>query len=246
MSKDVKNKTSTILLDYYKKNRNLRNFIEVSRQMLIQKGTSPLIRGEICEVVLSVILTEFILKNKLNSKGWFISKGLIVNDKYNSCSDYLTEIDLTLFTPKMVYIFECKSYKGSKVLRDKGSLYVKNGTRELFKLDVFEQNRKHSLALLKYLIPYLTNKSSSNKLVKMIMFDFSIGEYEDLRDDKYKKIFPLLNDRTVLRLFDTYSSKDDVWNMRGISSVVDELNSSLSLKTEDHLNYVKSLRRGSK
>lgn len=240
---NLKNKTSTALLNYYSENPNLANFINVARKMLVVKGTSPLIRGEICEIVLEIILKEFMNKNKNITKDWILEGGLIINDKNNPTSDYLTEIDRVLFTPRMIYVFECKSYKGEKLLKDKGSLYVKKGNKFSMKLDVFEQNRKHSVALLKYILPSMKNKSSDNKLVKMAMFDFSIGEYTDRREDKFKGIFPLVDDKTVLNLFKGYSSKDECWDMEKLKGIIESLNIDKSKKVNDHLNYVKGIKR---
>lgn len=243
LEKDFKGKTANALYNYFNKNKNLANFIDVARQMLVLKGTNPLIRGEVCEVVLEVILKEFIKKNNLESSGWFVERGLILNDKSNPLSDYLTELDLVLFTPKLLYVFECKSYKGEKQLRDKGSLYVKHNKKFDFKLDVYEQNRKHSIALLKYALPHLSNKTSDTKFVKMSMFDFSIGEYEDLRDTKVKNIFPLLDDKTVLSLFRNYNNKVDCWDMRSLKNEISLLSKDKEVLTKEHLKYVKSIKR---
>ena len=182
---DIKNKTSTALVNYYKKTKDFDRLIKVAELMLSENGTNPQIRGEICEVILSLVLYEYIIKHNLLKKGWFYKKGLILNDRNNPTSSYLTEIDLVLFTPRMIYVFECKSYKGKKVLKDKGSLYtIDKNNKEKFKLDVYEQNRKHSLALLKYILPYYTNTGNKQGLIKMVMFNFSKGYFKDLRDDK--------------------------------------------------------------
>lgn len=243
MPKDFKGRTAKTLYAYYVKNRDLKKFIQVSRLLLSEKGTNPLIRGEVCEVVLEVILSEFISRNNLRSQGWFLIRGLILGDAVNKTSDYLTELDLTLFTPRMIYVFECKSYRGEKILKDKGSLYVKEKNKEVFKLDVFDQNKKHSMALLKHVIPHLLNRGTSNKLIKMVMFDFSVGEYDDQREPTYKKIFPLMDDKTVLGLFKTYKSKEDCWDVKGLETLMNSLSENKTEKTKQHLTYVKSIKR---
>lgn len=50
-----------------------------------------------------------------------------------------TELDLTLFTPNKVYLFECKSYSGKKRLIDEGLMV----TDRFAPFNVYKQSIMH-------------------------------------------------------------------------------------------------------
>lgn len=240
----IKDKTAEALMDYWKANRNLARFLAVAKHMLVSSNSRPEIRGEMCEVVLEILLREFIRKNNLKEKGWFLVRGLILNDPERPNSEYLTELDLTLFTPKLIYAFECKSYKGSKVLKDECSIYLKNKDICKKKFDVYSQHKKHFVCLHKHLHHNLINVDKDTKPYKLVLFDFSDGSLEDLREEKYKKIFPSVNPKTLTTLFSNYNSKRDNWDVKGVRREVLCLLEDKKNKTVDHLKYVTSLNHG--
>lgn len=238
----VKDSTFNALLNYYNKNKDLKRFILVCREMLAKKASTPEMRGEICEVVLYVMLSEYIKKNNL--KDWRIAKGLILKDvNKDKDHNYFTEVDLTLFTPKCIYSFECKCYKGEKYLADKGTLFVKRGKEYKKALDVFDQHFKHFKVLLDTVKVGMDKRIDDKKYksFKLLYFDFSIERTEDKRDVKYKSLFPIINEDNLFSLFKTYEERPNYWNMEIVNKVVDIVEKSSKANSKKHLDYVNSL-----
>lgn len=240
----VKDNTFDVLVSYYERTKDLKKFIAVCREILEKKASTPEMRGEVCEIVLYVMLNDFIEKNNL--KDWRVSKGLILKD-VNREKDhgYYTEVDLTLFTPKCVYSFECKCYKGKKYLSDKGTLYVKRGKEYKKSLDVFDQHFKHFKVLYEN-IKFAIDKSvdsSKYKTFKLLYFDFSIERTEDRRDDKYKSLFPIINESNLYSLFRSYNQRPNYWNMNLVNKAIDIIEKASKSNSKKHLDYVKSLHR---
>lgn len=234
-------KTNAVLMDYYNKVGDVRRTIEVSRAMLKSKNSSADIRGELCETVLVIMLEDFIKKNHLDRAGWFLSKGLILKDLDNPTSDYLTELDITLFTPKKIYMFECKSYKGLKMADKELTLYTKSKNGWSKKFDVYDQHTKHFLALYKYLEPFREKVNTKYKPYKIIAFDFSDGEILDKREDKYKELFPIKNENNLYSIFNTYNNEPVQWDISYVRKVVEKLEENKEVLTREHLEYVTSL-----
>lgn len=241
----LKDSTYRTLVKYYKQTKDINRLVTVAQKMLESKNSDPIIRGEICESVLVSMLEDYIEKNNLADKGWFIDKGLILKDMHNVDSEYLTELDVTLFTPKQIYLFECKSYKGTKVAREKCSLYIRtraNGKdKEKRMIDVYSQHIKHYKALLKCLAPFMINVNSKSKPFRLVCFDFSEGELIDERTDRDKRIFPILNETNLYSLFNGYNKKAVQWDITSVRKLVNRLDDCKESLTRKHLSYVTSL-----
>lgn len=239
----IKDSTFDVLVNYYKKNQDLKRFILVCREILDKKASTPEMRGEVCETVLYVMLSDFIEKNNL--KDWRISKGLILKDiEKDRNHNYFTEVDLTLFTPKCVYSFECKCYKGEKFLSDRGTLFVKRGNDFKKSLDVFDQHFKHFKVLFNNIKCGLskTVDDKNYKSFKLLYFDFSTERTGDKRDEKFKHLFPIINEDNLFSLFKTYAKRPDYWNMQIVNKVVDIIEKGSKKNAIKHLEYVRSLR----
>lgn len=244
---ELKDKTTRVLLDYYNKNNNLGQVKLVTKAMIESTNSNPIIRGEICESLLEIMIIDFIKRNHLEDS-WILSKGIILKDLDNPDSEYLTELDLTLFTPKKIYLFECKSYKGNKILRDPCKLFVEYGKKESFKMDVYDQHAKHYKALYKYLNKFKLDVETNVKPFKIVFFDFSDGIIRDERSDKFKSVFPVKDENTIYSLFKTYLKEPDQWDMKYVRKVVSLLDENKKKLTSSHLDYVRglSVRRSSK
>ena len=238
----IKDSTFDVLVNYYNKNKDLKRFILVCREILDKKASTPEMRGEVCETVLYVMLTHFIEKNNL--KDWRVSKGLVLKDvEQDRDHRYFTEVDLTLFTPKCVYSFECKCYKGVKYLKDKGTLYVKRGKSYKKQLDVFDQHFKHFKVLFNNIKCGLskTVDDKNYKSFKLLYFDFSTERIEDKRDEKFKQLFPIINEDNLFSLFKTYGKRPNYWNMEIVNKVVNIVEKASEENAKKHLDYVTSL-----
>lgn len=242
----VKDNTFDTLVKYYGKINDLDKFVKVCSAMLIDNESTPVMRGEIAETVLYVLINDYIEKNNLID--WRISKGLILKDiNKEPSNNYFTELDLTLFTPKCIFSFECKSYKGPKYLTERGTLKVKRGNSFKVQLDVFDQHSKHFNVLFDNLRCALNEDSYSKKYksFKLLYFDFSDYPTDDKRDDKYRKVFPIINVNNLYSLFKNYDSRPDYWNMKTLNKVVDIIEKNKKAHTKSHLEYVSSLNHNS-
>ena len=142
------------------------------------------VHGEICEALLEAILTDYIKKNKLSNR-WFFEKGMVIKDLDSRNKDFYTELDLTLFTPGKVVLFECKSYAGEKKLCDECTI-----VRSCGEFDVYKQNKNHMVVLNTNIKSCCTSNVAG--AYKLALFNFSIGGLKDLRDEKRKKIMPVI------------------------------------------------------
>lgn len=238
----IKDNTFDVLVEYYNKTKDLDRFILVCREILEKKASTPEMRGEVCETVLYVMLMDYIKKNNL--KDWRVSKGLVLKDVTKDKDNrYFTEVDLTLFTPKCAYSFECKCYKGEKYLKDKGTLYVKRGKEYKQALDVFDQHFKHFKVLFENIRPGLDKRVDDKKYksFKLLYFDFSIERTGDKREAKYKSLFPIINENNLFSLFSTYNERPNYWNMDIVNKVVNIVEKNKKINTKNHLDYVTSL-----
>lgn len=238
---DVKGRTFNSLVNYYCKDRNLKRFLAVCQAMVKSKDSTPEMRGEICESVLYVMLTDFINKNNLTD--WRISKGLILKNVSDGTNpNHLTELDLTLFTPKCIFSFECKSYKGEKYLKDKGLLYLKKAKRHIKSIDIFDQHIKHFYVLEDNLkIALKQVKPSKYKSYRLLCFEFSDTPLVDKREDKYKALFPVCNVDNLYSIFKHYNDRPDYWDMERVNRVVDIIEKASEKNKKNHLDYVTSL-----
>lgn len=238
----IKHNTYDVVYDYYKKSGNLNNTLKVARKMVESPNSTPVIRGELCECVLTIMMEDFIKKNNLDKKGWFFEKGLILKDLDNPKGEYLTELDFTLFTPKQIYLFECKSYKGDKKFTDECVISVKtNKDTWRKKFDVYAQHIKHYKALFKYLKNFIININSKMKPFKIVCFVFADGEIIDEREDKFKRLFPVLTEKTLYDLFKDYNNRPVYWDIKYVKRAVKIINESKDSLHSEHLDYVTNL-----
>lgn len=236
----IKDRTSDAIFSYYKKTKSLDKTLKTGRAMLKSSSSLPIIRGELCEAILIIMLSDYIREHKLKDKGWFISKGMILRDMDNLDSKYCTELDVTLFTPERIYLFECKSYKGPKKLEGECTLFTANDSLWTKRLDVYDQHIKHFKALNKYLDKFRLNRDSKKGPYKIVYFNFSEGSIIDNRDEKYKKRFPVMDETNLYNLF----NKDSLpvhWDIDYVRKAVKLIDGSKKELTSVHLDYVKSL-----
>ena len=147
------------------------------------------VKGELAEVVLEVFCVHLqkVIPNVIVSKGLCIYK---MGDKRVT-----TEMDVVLFTPFCMYMFECKSYSGKKVLTDKCYLKARGSK------DVYAQSRMHFDILYPYIAPYVVKMAKyppGNPPVQLILFELSSGDIEDKRTPENQKLYPCLTLNTLL------------------------------------------------
>lgn len=181
--------------------------------------------GEVCETVLEMILQKII---KEEHPDWFYSKSMILPNP-DSNNEFLTELDFVLFTPNCVYCIECKSYAGKKIITDKGTVELNKYSR-----DVYKQNIMHLEMLSK-----LIGNFSESPVYRMVLFNFSRGDIVDKRDEKWKGIFPVVDENTFPFVFKQEGKA--VWDMQGLRAARVKLERFSEQNRERHLAYVQSL-----
>lgn len=240
-----KSNTNSVLVSDYKVH-GIQHTILLATAMLqstAHKGDEEFrttLHGEICETILELGLQFYQEQHRKETTSWFWKKGLILKDPTSANSKYLTELDLTLFTPQMIYVFECKSYGGKKVLSGKCTLQTANRT-----CDVYRQNAAHEETLLKNINAFRLPGEAAYKAVgtKKILFSFALGELEDTRTNEDKREMPYLTYRTLFPYLEASAKGSAVWDVIALKkamNVIERAGASLSKK---HLEYVKSIKR---
>lgn len=193
--------------------------------------------GEICETVLEMTIQEFMRVNKSRTSEWFYTKGLILKDAEKPDSEYLTEIDLVLFTPQKVFLFECKSYSGDKRVIRQGTI-VRKGRKDF---DVFRQHIGHAETFIKTFDGFRDQSFSEDDCYQLAAFSFATGSVNDQRIDKWKKVMPFIGVTEVIKLFSSVSG-ESVWNIRYAKEAVRIIEKKKDSYTAKHLEYVRGLR----
>lgn len=242
---DVKSASHKKLLEIYKE-KGFAVTMAIARRILEKNVSSMLngksdsfkksfrtsVNGEVGETVLEICIIEYCKRHPTETKDWYYTKSMILKDPDNPNSDFLTELDFTLFTPECIYLFECKSYAGDKHLTGRGVLKRSNGND----CDVFSQSYLHIQILDKNVKGF-----SANPVYKMVMFDFSSGIMHDERDSKAKYYLACVDETSWKSVLMKKAPK--VWRMEKLIPAVKKIYAASDSLREAHLKYVKSLRR---
>ena len=239
-----KSTTHDVILDMHKKFGTDKT-IEIAYKMLeshTHKSEGHFlshVHGEICESVLEILIIDFINEFHLESKGWFYKTGLILKDVNNPGNGYFTELDLTVFSPQKIFAYECKSYGGDKKITDKCTIRKKKGGT----FDVFDQHLKHFNVLADNLAPFrIANPKTAGKpSYQLALFDFALGETEDIREAKDKLLMPCLNETNATEIMKLAFDKPVMWSIKHVKSAVEIIAKNTEKNTAEHLKYVQAL-----
>jgi hypothetical protein len=243
----LKDSTNQVILNNYKQ-KGLEHTLVLCSKLLENKSLyregAGFVLGEIAESVLEVLLIDYIRTRNL--KDWFYVKGMIIKDVETMNRDFSTEIDLVLFSPQRIYLFECKGYVGSKTLTGKGVL-ERTGKNKV-KFDVFSQHKNHATVFMKMFNPFILKDEDPAKCYRLAIFDFSSGKTIDNRDEKWKKIMPIIGPEDVFPMLDKSLDKRRKWNMEYVKKAVQIIERNKTSATNNHIKYVRDLdkRRGKK
>lgn len=227
------------------KEYGLNTMCKVARIMLVSdkhkddKKFRNEVHGEICETVLECCIIDFMENHPKETKQWRLEKGMILKDLSNRTSDFKTEIDITLFTPFKILSFECKCYSGNKTLVDKCTV-VRKGVSPS---DIYRQHKLHFTMINSNFSKFRIVNEDTSKYGPMQIgfFDFSVGTLSDQRDEKWKKLMPLIDNTTIHELLESYLNKPVCWDMQSVNIALDVINKHKEKNREAHLDYVKKL-----
>lgn len=193
----------------------LKTTIKVASQMLdsrthkSDKEFQAGLHGEICETVLEILLKAYIKANGRND--WYISKSLIVIN-----NGMTAELDLTVFTPKRIYMFECKCYSGDKIITDE----CKINRKGIPPHDLYGQSMGH-LRLLNEVIGGLKYRRPSYiEPYKLAYFNFAKGSLLDKRNKAYIKTIPILGIANLHTIFYDYDKLPNQWDIKKVLKVI--------------------------
>lgn len=240
---NYKNNTNAMLHEYYNK-RGLKETIEVATKMLELKNHKEdkvfysQVHGEICETICELCILDFMNSNPKATKDWILKKGLILKDP-DGKDTYMTELDLTLFTPFKIFTIECKSYRGHKTFTDRCTVKRKN----IHPTDVYAQHEKHYKTLLSNFEGFRVIEKNTVNIAPMLIgyFDFSIGTVKDERSDTWKELMPILNVNNINAYLKYLTNPLVCWKMSYVKRAVDIIGKKTNQNTKRHLDYVKSL-----
>ena len=242
---DYASKINSILKQVYV-GKGLEEMTKLAQELLKSKQCKEdeefrnIVHGEVCETVLECYLIDYIKKNNLENQ-WFYEKGIILKDMNNPQGDYLTEVDMTLFTPFKILTIECKCYGGGKLLVDECKI-VRKGLKPY---DVFKQHSKHIQTLMNNFYKFrLDNKyARAYSPIDAAYFDFSLGKITDKRSAEWKNKMPVLNVENLYKHLDNYQGKPNCWNILGLRKAVDVVIRNRDILRKKHLVYVKGLAK---
>ena len=220
-------------LRYVYKTKGIEFVYEVCKNMLSIKdnsGKKRTVNGNICEILLCLMTEEYISKKNING---FIVRSLILKDPKKTSSDFRTEIDFLFCTSSIIFCTECKSYVGDKRITDEFTLHTQNK-----EFNVFNQNKIHVETLYKNILP--TKLKRTDKLnIAMSGFLFSNGDITDVREEKYKKIMPVITQSNLYQFYNSFLTRptENVWDLAKLKRFIDTVLSNKQLRAE-HKNYL--------
>lgn len=231
--KDIARKT---VLQIYKEEgldsalKVAQNIITGNKVISKEEGIDPKVRGQLKGELAEVVLESFLVDYVSKVPNTFVVKGLIV--PFLGTKSGFTELDLTLFTPSAILFFEAKSYDGKCTLTDKCDLKSDKGSHT----DVFAQSKLHLDALDSWIGPYVTTK----KAYRLLLFSYADNVVEDLREDKYKKTIPFVDETNIETLI--YSIKPDLGlvDIKKCYRVIKKMDAKRLKNTRKHLSGVMS------
>ena len=212
--------------------KQIRRIIYQAEHSNIPIQAKSEIKGELAEVALEVYLLEIqkYLKNSV------LSKGLCIRDVL---SGRTTEMDVTLFTPCKIYMFECKSYAGKKILTKECTLAGTHTT------DVFSQSQHHMEVLNQYLSTFRVNRSVKGcSPYKLVLFELSTTDCEDRREDKWKRIVPLITLDTLWEfLCEEFTSTQKInWDFARMLPVISQLDKESPELFKEHMKRMRGTK----
>jgi len=140
-------------------------------------------KGLIAEIVLSVSIEEW--QKQTAVKDWHYTREFYIQHRKGSGT---TEIDIILYSPYTIVVFEVKSYSGKKILKDTCTIHTKRVH------DLFAQNGLHIESLFKILEPLNLSKIGA---IKSAYFNFSSGDVEDTRSPRCKQLIPVIDENNI-------------------------------------------------
>lgn len=213
---------------------SINHLIKHSNKKSKEVGNSKLaiqIRGECCEILLELAILEYARSRNLP---WICSKGLTL--KRRDHKKGTTELDITLFTPSQIILFESKFRSGNIKLIDECKIVPSYGNV----CDVYKQNMMHLDNLRRYLDTAVHNLNAGPPFA-INLFVESLGRVQDNRTAKMKSVVPLISLDNIVQYLDIIASKKQVvWDINRLYRIVSQLD---SMSEENFKQHMKGVRK---
>lgn len=186
------------------------------------------IKGELSEIALEYHLLWWMQ----HSKYMACVKSLCIKSQTSNAT---AEIDILLATPCKVYLFECKSFKGSKTLSKECYLQGKSSEK-----DVFEQSKYHLEILEQHLAECRYVRKPKKPAYQLLLFELSSDDVDDQREDKWKNNIPLLTINNIDEWFRKEFSIQQpvIWNFDSLYRKLRILNKSSERMFKFHMKKI--------
>lgn len=231
---DLNEITRSAVMDVYRK-RGLaaadKKVMELLNQCEHWKNNTrerSTIKGELSEIALEYHLLWWMQ----HSKYMTCVKSLCVKSQKSKAT---AEIDILLATPCKVYLFECKSFKGEKVLS--GECYLKGKSSEK---DVYEQSKYHLEILDQHLAECRFVPRPQKPPYQLLLFELSSDGIDDQREAKWKRGIPLLTIDTIDAWFrqEFNATQQVIWNFDSLYRKLEQLNKSSERMFKFHMKKI--------
>ncbi len=190
------------------------------------------IKGELAEIYLEYHLLWWME----HARNLICVKGLCMKSKESNAT---AEIDVLLASPCKIYLFECKSFSGSKTLSKE--CFLRGGSSEK---DVYDQSKYHLKILNEHIADCHYPGKFKAKPYKLILFELSSDNTDDQRSDHWKQNIPLL---TMNNLDEWLASElqkafEVQWNFKKLESILTDLDEKSGAMFKFHMKKIMNRR----
>ena len=142
-------------------------------------------KGLIAEIVLVCAIEEWQKQIRKQTEEWNYTRELYIPHRNGKG---ITEIDVILYSPYTIVVFEVKSYSGKKIITQECTIR----THRVH--DLFAQNGLHIESLMKQIEPHCLSKVGA---IKSAYFNFSLGDVVDERIPRNKQLIPVIDETNI-------------------------------------------------
>lgn len=237
----LKMRTRNLIIDAYNTG-GLDRVNQIAGELIEQCETSysdwqlrSLVKGELSEVVLECYLCKM---QELLRVPSVILKNFCIKSQVTG---HTAEMDVTFITPFKIYMFECKSYKGKKVITRECYLKADSSSK-----DILKQSESHIRILNEYMAPYRMNIGALKTApYRFVLFELSSNDIVDKRTDKWKRTIPAVTLKSICNWIKTefVGQKDIHWDVARALPILIALDKQSPQMFVEHLRYLKGVKR---
>ncbi len=214
--------------------RSIEKLIDNSTKKCKEQGKPEMaiqIRGECCEILLELYLYEYATKYNLP---WIVSKGLCLT-RTDGGKNKTTELDIVLFTPAKIVIFESKYRKGKIRLLENCTLIDSRNQA----CDVYKQNLMHLNNLKSYFSSALI-KVQASKPFRLILYVESVKRVNDLRTPECKRKMSVVGKENLIQQLDSLRlTQSKSWDMKKVLEIATKLDKTSKKNINLHMKEVR-------